>query len=84
MEKQEELKQLNADLHFITKHGLDMEPAEIIYDALLHMQNTPGATVQEALNYISFKTQSLEDQYWWNYEQQHKPDRLQYENDLPF
>lgn len=84
MEKQEQLKKLNADLHFIMHHGLNMEAAEIVYDALLHMQNTPGASIQEALDYISFKTESLEEQYWWHYVQEQEQSHAQFEDNLPF
>ena len=84
MERQEQLKKLKADLHFLMHHGLNMEPAEAFYDALLHMQNTPGASIAEALDYISFKAESLEEQYWWHYVQEEEQRQAQFEDNLPF
>lgn len=57
-------------------------PGQVVYDALLHMQNTPGTTVEETIGYIKHVSDTffkkLEDDQLAQQEAKH------YEDDLPF
>jgi|688.fasta_scaffold1146028_2 hypothetical protein len=67
MEKSSELiVKLNYDLGFLFTYVNDdsiSSVGHVVYDALLHMQNTPGATVEDACNYIRHVSDNVHVEY---------------------
>jgi hypothetical protein len=81
-QEEELISKLNSNLHFLSDFTTG-KIGKIVYDAMLHIQNTPGGTVEHAISYINYMADMLSSELD-DYQEANVQETFVCIDDLPF